>query len=301
MRSAQRRARKEKSKVGNWKISSLIKILIPVLIVVFSFLYIKFTTKYWDARNKVSFVFQRASGDVAVIVLDPELSEETTLVIPGDTEVDVAHNYGTFRVKNVWQLGVNEKLRGSLLAQTVTNNFLFPTFLWAGKDMSNPWQFIFRPGLTNIPFGDRINMAIFSMRVKSIDATIIDLGKNQFLRKQTLTDGASGYVMNGPVSGRLSVYFSDNNFSDKNLKFGLIDVTGTYGVANSVGSILEVLGGKVVSIDRKPEQQDIDCKVYGKNPDAVRVTSVLFNCARTEGKSGFDLMMEMGGKFAKRF
>jgi len=306
MRSAQRRARKEKSKVNSWKFSILIKILIPVGIAVSLILYIRFTTKYWDSRSKVSFVFQKANGDVAITVLDPVLSEKTTLVIPSDTQVNVARGYGTLRIKNVWKLGINEKLNGSLLAQTVTNSFLFPTFLWSEQDMSELWRFVFVPRLTNIPFGDRLSMALFSMRVKGIDTTEIDLGKNQFLKKQILTDGVQGFVMNGPISGRLSVYFSDNNFSDiavsgKTLKFGLVDLTGTYGVANSVGSILEVLGGKVVSVDRRTENTDLDCKVYGKNSDAVRISSFLFNCVKTGGTSDLDLIMEMGVKFAKRF
>lgn len=294
------------------KLNILIKILIPLFIALAFFLYLKFTTKYWDSHNKVSFVFQKSSGDVAVTVLDPMLGEQTTLIVPGDTEINVAHNYGVFRIKNVWQLGLNEKFGGGLLAQTVTNNFLFPTFLWTSEDIASPWQFIFTPKLTNISFGDRLSMVMFAFKVKNIDKTEIDLGKNQFLKRQILTDGLPGFVMNGPVSGRLTVYFSDNNFSinavtGQNIKFGLIDETMSPGVSNNVGSILEVLGGKVVSIekrtsdDKKAEQNNLDCQVYGKNIDAVKKVATLFNCQKTLDKTDLDMVMLMGIKFGKRF
>lgn len=306
MRSAQRRTRIEKSKGRIKKYSILIKILIPIVLIGSFFIYLRLTTLYWDGSNKVSFVFQKPSGDVAVTVLDPLLSEETTITIPGDTECTVARNYGSLRIKNVWQLGLNEKLGGKLLAETVTNNFLFPTMLWSQIDMSDNWKFVFAPGLTNIPFGDRIAMTLFSLRVKSIDKTQIDLGKNQFLKKQILTDGQTGYVMNGNVSGRLTVYFSDNSFADtagsgKSLRFALVDSTETTGIVNGVGSILEILGAKVVSVDRETVSQDLDCEVFGKNKDAVRKIATLFSCKLTSDTSDFDMVMRMGIKFAKRF
>ena len=301
MVSAQRRVRRAKSKVKSRNTSILIKVLIPVIVVVSLFLFLRLSTKYWDGHNKVSYVFQEPSGDTGIIVLDPVLTEETTFTIPGGTQVDVARGYGQFRIKNVWQLGLNEKLGGGLLAQTVTDDFLFPTTLWSERDLSNLWQFVFSPGKTNILFGDRLQMALFVLKVKSIDKTEIDLGKNQFLKKQILTDGAPGYVQNGPISGRLTVYFSDNDFANQNLKFGLVNASGNPAITNGVGAILEVLGGKIVSADRQDTNNSLDCNVLGQNSDAVKKVAVLFSCQVISGKSDFDLEMRMGPKFAKRF
>lgn len=301
MRSAQRKARLEKTKTKNHVLGILFKVVIPVVIVLSVFLYVKLSTKYWDGESKVSFVFQKTDGNVGITILDPKLNEETTLVIPGDTQVDVAKGYGTIRLKNVWQLGVNEGLGGGLLPQTLTKNFLFPTNLWSDTDISNVWKFVFSTKGTNIPFGDRLMAGFFALRLSRIERTEIDLVKSQFLHKKVLVDGQTGYVISGPATTRLTVYFSDNKMTDKNIKFGLVDSTGNYGVANNVGSILEVLGGKVVVVDKKSTDESLDCEVFGTNRYVVRKIGSLFSCKEISRESNLDVEMIMGSKFAKRF
>lgn len=301
MRSAQRRNRIENSRKRSRIFGLLIKVLIPLVLILFVFLYLKINTKYWNGHDKFAFVSEDVSGNVEVTVLDPNLGEETTLIIPGDTEINVARGYGTLRIKNVWQLGVNEKLGGTLLAETLTNSFLFPTNLWSDTDLTNVWKFVFSPKATNVPFGDRLLSGLFALRVSGIDKTEIDLAKSQFLVKKVLMDGKPGFVLTGPASSRLTVYFSDNNFANKNLKFSLTDATGVFGVADHVGQVLEVLGGKVVQVDKKLQDNSLDCETFGQNSDAVNKVSTLFSCKKISGKSNFDLEMRIGSKFAKRF
>src|SRR5690348_4269858 len=102
MRSAQRKKRIEKSKAKSRIFGIFAKFVIPVGILLFVVLFLKLNTKYWNNRDKFAFAFQDAGGRVGVTILDPILGEETTLVIPGDTEVNVARSYGTLRIKNVW-------------------------------------------------------------------------------------------------------------------------------------------------------------------------------------------------------
>lgn len=301
MRSAQRKNRIENSKKRGRLIGLLFKVFIPLILILSVFLYLKLSTRYWNGHDKFAFVFENSSGNVEVTVLDPALSEETTLIIPGDTEINVARGYGTLRIKNVWQLGVNEKLGGGLLAETLTDSFLFPTNLWSDTDLSNVWKFILSPKATNISFGDRLASGIFALRVSGINKTEIDLAKSQFLVKKTLMDGKTGFVLMGPVNSRLTVYFSDNNFADKNLRFSITDATGSFSVADGVGQVLEVLGGKVVQIDKKSADSSLDCEVFGQNSEAVNKVSTLFSCKKISGKSNFDLEMRIGAKFAKRF
>src|SRR3990172_2780880 len=192
-------------------------LLIFGLVLAFAYFFIYFNTRYWNGSDKLSFVFPRANGDIGVTVLDPKLGEKTTLIIPGDTEVDVARNYWTLRLKNVWQLGINEKLDGALLSGTVTKSFLFPVFLWTNEDGGSLSRFIFSRK-TNIPLGDRLAAGLFMLNIQAIDKTEIDLGKSQFLRKEVLNDGRPGYRISGHLGNRLTVYFSDDDFSDRNLK-----------------------------------------------------------------------------------
>lgn len=285
-----------------------LKLIIPIAFIVIVVLFMKLSTRFWNGTDKVPVVYKEVSGDIAVTILDPGLSEITTLVIPGDTEVDVARNYGTFRIKNVWQLGVNEKIGGNLLSETVTQNFLFPTILWDGREtgldsgsFAKLVSFVFTPGSTNVPLGDRIQMALFSLRMQDMGRSTIDLGKSQFLDKKILNDGQPGYEITGPVSQRLTVYFSDNNLGNQNIRVNITDLTGSPGVSEKLGEILQVIGGKVVSIDKKTSPEASDCVITGGNDEAVKKIASLFSCKIGNSRSSFDLDIKIGEEFAKRF
>lgn len=313
MRSARRRAliekRKKSGKVNGW----ILKVFLPLVLILGIFAFFKFSTRYWNGSDKFILSYRLDSGDAAVSVLDPKLGELTTLIIPGGTQVDVARNYGELRIKNVWQLGINEKLGGKLLAETVTQNFLFPVFLWSDSDagalqnsnLAGILHFIFFPKSTNITFGDRLSAGIFAIKTGDLNKNLIDLGKNQFLVKQKLNDGLPGYVINGAISPRLSVYFSDNTFtaitnSGKNLRVTIKDATAVPGVADKVGQIIEVLGGKVISVDKEVSINS-DCTVFGSDNKVVKKIADLFSCKRGGGKGELDLEIDLGAAFAKRF
>lgn len=127
-----RASARSKAKSGNLN-AIFIKVAVVLAVFAAIFIFVKLNTKHWNGHDKVGFAFKLGNGDVGVTVADPKLTELTTLVIPGDTEVDVAENYGTLRIKNVWQLSQNEKLGGRLLPETITQNFLFPISLWTNE------------------------------------------------------------------------------------------------------------------------------------------------------------------------
>jgi hypothetical protein len=308
MRSARRRALIEKKR-KTAKFSGLFfKLFLPTIFVLIVFAVFKFNTKYWNGSDKFVFTNKLESGDVAVNILDPKLNELTALVIPKDTQIDVARNYGELPIKNVWQLGLNEKIGGRLLAETVTHSFLFPVFLWSSSDAYSLVsgkgfgiiRFIFFPKSTNIPFGDRFAAGLFALQVDTAGRNVVDLGKNQFLSKQKLNDGQIGYVLNGEISPRLTVYFSDNSFAEKSLRVAVGDATGYPGVAEKIGQVIEILGGKVVSMNKK-DPMNIDCQVTGKDSNIVKKIANIFSCKIGKNSTDFDLEIELGQAFAKRF
>ncbi|KKR74053.1 MAG: hypothetical protein UU16_C0006G0007 [Candidatus Woesebacteria bacterium GW2011_GWA2_40_7] len=253
------------------------KIILPGLIIAglsLAFLFIKLNARYWDGDNKFAFVFPDDNGNVGVTVLDPTVDEMTTLVIPGDTEV--------------------------------TKNFSLPVFLWTDKNLPNLFKFVFLPGMTNIPFGDRVSIALFSFKVKNMDKTEIDLAKSQFVVKRVLTDGKTGYIIPGETSGRITVYFTDNDFIKpalvgKNIKVYIVDSTGRPNVSQEVGRIFEVMGGKVVSIDKSQGVRDFGCEIAGKDKGLVKKVVNLFGCKIVSENTDFDLEIRLGSEFSKTF
>lgn len=309
MPPAQRRIKRALRKSKEKPRSAFSVIVLIVVLAAIVFLLLKISTKYWNGSDKVSFVFRKPNGDVAVEVLDPKLNELTSLIIPGDTQIEVARNYGTLRIKNVWQLSKNEKLKGDLLSQSVSQNFLFPVYLWSDSDGESiqpgnffkKLKFSLLPNSTNIPFGDRISMLLFSMRLKSGDFTEIDLGRSQFIHREKLSDGQTGYTLQGKLSEHFSVYFSDNSISENGIHISIIDGTKKFGIGETVGGILETLGGKVISINKDDSLADADCKISGKDKKIVKKISAIFNCSIISNAGDSELQIILGAKFAKRF
>jgi hypothetical protein len=285
------RRKKRLDKSRNKVKFNFLKFLVPVVILIIGLLFLKLNTRYWNGLDKLTIVSHIDNGNVSVKIHDPVLGEVTTLIIPGETEVAVSENLGTLRLKNVWQLGENEKIGGKLLTQTVTKNFLFPTFLYKG------------PGSTNVPIGDRLLIWIFEQRTKNLQRTEIDLGEAQFFKKTKLSDGENGYRLSGGVSERLIAYFSDNDWQEKEVKIYIQDATGVAGVSDTFGRVLEVMGGKVVTIDKVDKDQNLVCKVIGKDKKVISKVVQIFGC-RGEGSpktDGFDLEIYLGAKFAQKF
>lgn len=305
--SRRRQLRSGKEKRGFW--GRIAKFTIPLILVVAVIVWSLLGRRYWTGKDKVGITYRTENGDAAVVILDPTYPEITRFIISGDTEVNVARGYGTLRIKNVWQLGINEKLNGELLRLTVVKNFLFPVNLWSDEDadcLVDPGvvclaNFIFRPGATNIPFWDRTASAMFSLKVKDVDKTTINLVESQYLKKQTLGDGEKGYKLPGTTPQRLTVYFVEPAISSAEVRIHIIDGTGTAGIAQNIGQILEVIGGKVVSLDRTQEDLVFGCRVLGRNKLAVKRVVGLLGCDQEKGEGEYDLEVKLGKHFPKEF
>lgn len=289
MPSRRRQKRQKKKQLGH--LGTLSKILLPLFLLLVGFVFIRLNTKYWNGHDKFTYVDRGSDGSARVIILDPKLDEETVMTIPGETQVEVARNYGTLRLKNVWQLGTNEKLGGKLVAETITQNFLFPVFLWRDDQTRK----------ANIPLGDGLLAKIFLWGLPNSDRSEIDLGKSQFLTQKTLNDGARGYELVGPMSETLLSYFSDNQMATGNIKVSIVDATGNVTKAQKVGKIVEVLGAKVVAVNKKQEDDSLDCLISAEDKQIAKKFNYLFGCKNGKVKGDFDVEIEIGGKFAKRF
>lgn len=262
------------------------KIFLLAIIFVFIYTFLFITDSDWKSNEKFSYYKKLDNNDIEVIVLDPSLNEKTSILIPGNVEVLVSRNFGIYRLKNVWKLGQDEKIGGRLLSDTLTKNFNFPVKNWIFNDQ------------TNVKKIDRIKVIFFERKIKSIDENIINMAEGGYLKKTKLEDGEDGYKLLGPMSPRLTVYFSDQKTSDSKIK--LIDKSGRLGTSEKIGEILEVIGGKVVSIEKENTDENMDCEVGGLNSHYVSIINSLFSC-KIISEDKFDLYFIFGKKFALRF
>lgn len=287
-----------------------IKYLFVVILIGVLAIVVALQTKYWDARNKLSTVISAESGDVVISTFDPEGESITNVLIPANTQLDVARGLGSFRVKSIWQLGINEKLGGKLLSETIVKNFHFPVYTWgdnnikglAESEFLSIFRAVFFPAKTNLKIGDRIKIAFFSLGVKASKRVNIDLREGQYLKKTQLVDGEEGYLVSVAGLSKLFPTFSENGISQQNLRINIKDETGQREVAEQVGETLEVLGVKVASLERKGVE-DLDCSFRTKNEDLAKKVSFIFSCKREKiaPEGNFDLELNLGSQFAKRY
>jgi hypothetical protein len=259
-----------------------IAVVILFLAVITSILFLR--TKYWDSRGKLA-VVKNYGSDVLVSLYDAMGGSRTDIVIPGNTQVLAAYGLGTWKLGSLWKLGSDEKIGGSLMARTVSKNFGFPVSTW--------WD--------NLSVGDRLKICIFNILNRGNKDTIF-LNETGALKKTVFMDGEKGYLVNGNIPEETSSLFSDQDEFGSVLKAKVIDATGSYAIAGSVGRIIETMGVKVASIS-KDSGFNYNCKVIGKNSKLVIKVSLILGCAETETKSSnvFDLEIYLGKTFTQGF
>ncbi len=307
MTPAQRRKRIRGFKDKSRK-KPVFRLLLLVFLLAFVF-YLVLNTKYWNSKEKLSLALVSPEGGVVVTVLDPVSGEITNISIPKNTQVEAARQLGTWKIKSIWALGVNEKLGGSLLKDTILKNFKFPVSVWANRDGAGfasggtlkIIKAMFFPYDTNLRLGDRLRIGIFSLGVTGFKRTDIDLAKGSYLRGVRLTDGEEGYVLSGKIPKDLLVVFSDPGLARAGLKVSIKDASGDPVVAEEVAEIIEVMGAKVAAVSREPRAPS-DCAVRGENffaKDVAKLLACKIEKASPEGS--FDLELEIGERFAARF
>lgn len=291
------------------KFKGLIFLLILLIFTSIFFLFYKNLGGVWDGKNKVSLVTQKDES-VIVSVFDPKLETVTNIKIPGNTEVEVSRQLGTWKLSSVWKLSENEGKIGELVSQTVTKNFKFPVFLWGDSiangfgegDLGSVLKAVFYRYRTNLKFLDRVRISMFMLGVKQGNKLYIDLSDTTLLKKTRLADGLEGYVVSPKGSEKLLNIFSDNEVAQMNLKMIIRDQGGKPKVAEEVASVIEVLGPKLVSIT-KEEREDFNCIVSGKIASFTKRVSRTLGCSIAEVSSldNFDLEIKIGENFVKRF
>ncbi len=299
-----RHKKRDKSRF-NYKLASVFAFL-----AIFFSLYFHFTSRFRQYEKRLSLAIKKEDGDVLVSTFDFEADNITNIVIPQNTEVEVARQLGIIQIKNVWQLGINEGLDGELLAETVTRYLRFPLIAWSdnlGKGFANGnlvelLKAVFLPYKTNLNIGDKVRIAIFSFRVQSTKRVDINLSDTSYISKRFLTGGEEGYIVTGKFPDELLIVFSDPEVAREGMAVVIKNASSNVGVAKDLGEIIEVLGAKVVSID-KEEISKAGCEISGKDKKVLSRVANILSCSLTDKsiEGTIDAEIKFGEEFAERF
>jgi len=263
-------------------------------------------TRSWVGDAKLTLVIN-SSKEIYVAVFDPVADDITAVKIPGSVEVDVARRLGKIRLASIWQLGIDEKLDGKLLAETVTKNFRIPIVAWADMEAlgfinkGNVIKALYSSYKTNLTFSDKLRLFFFTLGVKEFKRTDLDLSQTSFLKGKKLADGEMGYVVTDVMPQKLIVVASDNLVSRQDLKVILTNASGDSQLSEKVGIIVESLGTKIAAVDNLKEE-DFDCVVKGKDIELDKRFALVLDCEVSKTTSGnFDVEIKFGKKFLQRF
>lgn len=296
---------KNKKKKTPFSLGKVISLLL-IFFVVFGYIY--FTSKVYALSSRTTVVVNKNDG-VLITTFDKEEGSITNLVLPPETQVNVSRQLGTWKASSIFKLGENEKLSGTLLAETIMKNFKIPVYGWADAGFAAISEGGFFSSLrgvlgykTNLGVGDRLRLAIFSSGVNPTKRLTIDLSGTGFLRKTKLVGGEDGYLILGNLPQSLSSIFTDRKINNLAPTILVENFQTRTGAVDVVAGTLEVLGGKVTSIVPK-EKKDFYCEVAGADKYTVQIVSHIFSCAKTKEtkKSNFDLTVRIGEEFGKRF
>ena len=303
-RSGIKKSSTRKSTRGLWLI------IFTALIIFFIYLLISKTRSVWDNKTKLSVAVNSANDAVNVVVLDPQAGEITTIIIPGNTQVEVARNLGKWQLASVWRLGKDEKIGGRLLSESVTNNFSFPIALWADKEFMNlvgqsPIKLIggvVEPFDTRLTLWDKLRIAIFSLKTPAARRVNLDLAKSNLLKRSVFVDGEEGYVVTGLTSQSLLAVFADPLFYKAINRVLIVDAAGTRsGLVDDLARTVEVLGAKVTSIT-KTDEQDTGCIVKASEKEITKRLVLYFGCEVGDDapEGTFDIEIILGNNYQRR-
>lgn len=267
--------------------------------------YLLLKNKLWSKDNRLAIVIPQKSN-VLLVSLDPVKREMTKILIPNDLEVEVAGNLGKRKIGNVWELGIQEKNSG-LLAKTLTTYLKTPVVGWSdsagislieGKVISIA-NAVLKPYKTNLNFKDRLAVATFVISLDNIDRSTLDLRESGVVKKSVLSDGSDGYVLSGFNSSKLNSFFIDYFFINDSPKISIATTPALKGKGTQIGQILEIMGGKIVSLEEEEANADFVCEVSPKTDKRAIRISAIFDCELTTkviNESG-EIQIKLGNKF----
>lgn len=305
---AKRRKRYKKIKLpGNYK--KFIFFFFIIITLLFAAFFVMRTNK-WNGKDKFSLVINNSDNSLSIVVFDPSLEEMYVLGVPGNTEIEVAGDYGLWKVKSLWLLDKQEGLHGQLIVRSITMAMKIPVYSWADEQahgLVNPGlrptiRALFANYKSDLSFADKLRLVMFSSKVKNTKKINIDLSQTSFLEKKTLSDGEEGYKIAEFPPQRISAIFSEPELAGGIVRVSIKDSTGKQNLAKNVGGVIEVLGGKISSIENL-EGFDGFCILKSKDEKKLSLLLRVFDCEEysISPDQSFDIEITLGKKFISEY
>ncbi|MBL7036326.1 hypothetical protein ISR94_00570 [Candidatus Microgenomates bacterium] len=277
---------KRKQRVQKTRKSIGLLYVFGVVFIISTLLFFAFKLSLLD---KFSYVKETKEGGAEILVYDPKNTSVVSILIPGETQLELSFNLGDYRLKNAWKLSESEDLEGVLIVRSLVKNFSIPVYLYKTESK------------TNLNIFQRIKVWMLDSGTGGVSESQFDLVDTSVLKAKKLLDGNRGFVVYGEIPAYITVNFEQQSFSEFVPMVDIVDKTGDYKISDTVSGVFSTMGAKVSSYSKQPPQK-LNCVVSGKNPEQVKITSKIFDChigQKPEGES--DIRLEIGTDFVNNF
>ena len=255
-------------------------LFLPVIFFVHIFLLYSVLHGY-DFMNNVNILFVQRD-ELVLVKYDPFARELLEVSIDGETLMNVSGNMGSYHLKNVYDLSINEGNNDNLLKRTFMKNFHLPVHLVVDCRRSNSGSFTVLETLKNCkPAGSRVKTFLYLGYLK------LRVGNN-IVKKDFFTD----YVRPSATMEDRTLEIDAKDFLKLDLDFSksgngddyqsIKILTGTQKKLPSYFSdVFKVIGVRIIDVGGGVYDLDpmIDrCVVISKSKDLVKNMEKVFDC-----------------------
>lgn len=224
----------------------------------------------FDGTTRITLVLgsKKEKADLLVFSLEPKAKTIKTLIIPANLDVQVAKNFGTYLIGNVYPLGNLSPTSGGggeLLRETVQEFIGAPVDGWMianskldGGEVkvlveSSFWEGV-KGGETNLTLLDfiRIWYEVRQIKIDKIEA--IDLKQLNIFKKTYLLDKTEVYQADpATIDQVLGTLFHNPQVLAERKTVEIINGTGKTGFGNKLARIINNMGAQVLFVRTSDE------------------------------------------------
>lgn len=243
--------------------------------------YGDFKNSTWDGKNRLNLVLN--IEPISLVSFDPNSQTINFLTIPDGTYIEVAGDYGPYRIEKIYSLGKLEGRGIELLADSLETYFGLPVDGWI--DTREEWQRTSgdkrlllgliglgtkEKSLTNLSRWDLIRLWLMVNRTRGHKIEAVDLGETTVAEEFNLPDGTHAKrIDNQRISRIIGNLFTDYQLRQEDLAIAIMNASGKSGLAAKASQLVANIGGRLVEVGDWPEELE-DCQI--KTTSSVRKT-----------------------------
>lgn len=279
-------------------------------------------TSVWDGAHHINIVadIPNESGeeDLYIWSIEPETKKVAILQIPSQTYITIPPNYGQYKASAVRKFSYLEKHNPSLVGEAVQNTLGVPIDGVLVRDEHNndassigsffgfhsfTNQTVVIPLLTerksNLSMYDLWRLWLFTSQLKKEDLTRKVLDDDTIVTKITLPDNSERLVLEEDRFSHIApTYFTDQTLLDENKTIEIFNASDTDGLANSLATLIENMGGNVINTDKRDAQDNTVVLSNTNSYTASKIASIVHSHVQLglPKESRADIVVILGGK-----